>query len=82
MFPLGEVLELRKQLLKLLERNEVAEIIYMRADEKLTQRGLKVISISEETFNAWCFLRKEKRTFRIDRVLAIRRIVKRERGII
>ena len=76
------MLELRKQLLKLLERNEVAEIIYMRADEKLTQRRLKLITVSEDTFNAWCFLRKEQRTFRIDRVLAVRRIIKRERDVI
>ena len=70
------------ELQKLLERNEIADVIYMSANGKLTKRRLKLISVSSHSFHAYCFLRRERRTFKIDQVLAIQKVIVRERTII
>jgi predicted DNA-binding transcriptional regulator YafY len=55
------------------------EIIYLRPDDTKSRRKVTPISIEEmeyrgktfEGLRALCWLRKEKRTFRIDRILEI-----------
>jgi predicted DNA-binding transcriptional regulator YafY len=71
-----------KELTKLLERKEVAELIYMKADGSLTKRRVKVLSIQTDSIWAYCFLRRERRTFKIDRILAVRKVVVREGDVI
>lgn len=73
---------MRKELVKLLERNEIAEVIYMRADGTLTKRRLKLLTIHSDSIRAYCFLRQERRTFKIDRLLAVRKIIVREQTVI
>ena len=71
-----------KELAKLLERKEVAEVIYMKADGSLTKRRVRILSIQTDSICAYCFLRREKRTFKIDRILAVRKVVTREPDVI
>ncbi|MCG3087649.1 WYL domain-containing protein [Sporosarcina cyprini] len=69
---------MRNELLKLCERHELADMIYMRADGQLTKRRVEILSIGVNTFIAYCFLRKERRMFKIDRVLSVQRVLYRE----
>lgn len=67
-----------RDLIKICERQELAEMIYMRSDGTLTKRRIQILAVYENSFNAYCFLRRGKRTFKIDRVLSVQRVVSRE----
>lgn len=46
-------------------------MIYMAQDGYLTKRQVKIERINEASVTGYCFLRKQLRTFRMDRILAI-----------
>lgn len=69
---------MRQALLKLCQRYELAEMIYMRADGALTKRRVRILAVGMDSFTAYCHLRHEKRTFKIDRVLSVQRVVSRK----
>ncbi|AIF66596.1 WYL domain-containing protein [Terribacillus saccharophilus] len=46
-------------------------IIYMAKDGSLTKRQVKIERINEASVTGYCYLRKQLRTFRMDRILAI-----------
>lgn len=73
---------MRKNILKVLEHGQTAEMIYMKNNGEISKRRIKVLSVDEDSFHAYCFLRDTKRTFRIENVLAFVPIVSREKGII
>lgn len=61
-------------MLKTLERaakyGETLEVMYMAKNGSISKRRIKVLHMHKETFVAYCFLRKAKRTFIIDNVIA------------
>lgn len=65
---------MRNQVLKMYERSEVAEMIYMCADGTLTKRRLKILSVHRDSFIAYCYLRRAQRTFKVERVLSLWRV--------
>jgi len=69
---------MRQALLKICQRHELAEMIYMRADGTLTKRRIRILAVGIDSFTAYCHLRHEKRTFKIERVLSVQRVVSRE----
>ncbi|MCM3744712.1 transcriptional regulator [Sporosarcina luteola] len=73
---------MRQALLKICQRHELAEMIYIRADGTLTKRRVRILAVGIDTFTAYCHLRHEKRTFKIERVLSVQRVVNRERQVI
>lgn len=73
---------MRQALLKICQRHELAEMIYMGADGALTKRRVRIIAVGLDSFTAYCYLRHEKRTFKTDRVLSIQRVVSHERQAI
>ena len=73
---------MRQALLKICQRHELAEMIYMRADGTLTKRRIRILTVSIDSFTAYCHLRHENRTFKIDRVLSVQRVINRERRAI
>jgi predicted DNA-binding transcriptional regulator YafY len=77
-----EMRAVRQALLKICQRHELAEMIYMRADGAFTKRRIRILAVDMDSFTAYCHLRHEKRTFTIDRVLSIQRVVNRERQAI
>lgn len=46
-------------------------LIYMAKDGSLTKRQVKIERINEASVTGYCYLRKQLRTFRMDRILAI-----------
>ena len=73
---------MRQALIKIFQRNEWAEMIYMGADGALTKRRIRILAVGVDSFTAYCLLRHEKRTFKMDRVLSIQRVITRERQAI
>ncbi|WOV87411.1 transcriptional regulator [Sporosarcina oncorhynchi] len=69
---------MRQQLLKIYQRHELADMIYIGADGSLTKRRIHILSITNHSFKAYCYLRRSKRTFKIDRVLSVQQVVNRE----
>ena len=53
-----------------LEHNQPITIIYLSKDRSITQRKIIVKKISAESLVAYCFLRRQFRTFSIDRILS------------
>ncbi len=60
--------------MRILERaamsKENVEIIYLSANRQLSQRIIKVLSISKNAMYAYCYQRKSIRTFKIENVLS------------
>jgi len=59
----------RKTLALALENGRPARIVY-DSGKALTERTIEMIAIEENRFTAYCRLRKQKRTFKLDAVLS------------
>ncbi len=62
------------------ESKEVLEMIYQNNKGEFSQRRIQVIKMSEESFSAYCFTRKQQRTFKISNVLSVGPVRKVRRG--
>lgn len=72
---------LKEQLIKALQRKQLINMIYQSKQGELSKRRVKIIKITCDSFQAYCFTRCAKRTFIIDNVLAITPIVRKERDV-
>lgn len=52
------------------ESKRPLEIIYMADNGSITQRSIIIYEINETKVKAWCLLRHEKRTFKMDNILS------------
>jgi predicted DNA-binding transcriptional regulator YafY len=52
-----------------LERNKTICIMYLKGNE-ITKRNIKVLNIDNENIKAFCFLRNQKRIFKIENILS------------
>ncbi|MBM7693032.1 putative DNA-binding transcriptional regulator YafY [Peribacillus deserti] len=57
-------------LVRCLKENNPVEIIYMADDHCLSQRKIQVLAISRTHIKAFCFLRRQKRTFKMSNILS------------
>ncbi|MEK4024497.1 transcriptional regulator [Sporosarcina sp. FSL W7-1283] len=73
-------------MLKTLERSvnygEVLEMMYLAKDGSISKRKIKVLWVGDASFRAYCFLRRSKRTFLIENVLAAVPVRYKERVVI
>ncbi|MGG3450157.1 hypothetical protein [Domibacillus aminovorans] len=58
-------------LLMSLEEKMPIEIMYMAADNTITKRRIIVTAINQDYIKAYCFTRKQKRTFKLENILAV-----------
>ncbi|MGM7700820.1 WYL domain-containing protein [Pseudalkalibacillus sp. Hm43] len=63
---------MKRMLVRAYEQNKPIEIVYLANDESITQRVIWISSMTDTTMTAFCSLRKQTRTFQIDRVLSCR----------
>ncbi|NMD71706.1 hypothetical protein HHO41_15505 [Bacillus sp. DNRA2] len=56
---------------KAAETGEVLEMIYLSNKGEISQRCIKVKSVSEGTFIAYCYLRQKRRVFKQSNILSI-----------
>ncbi|OMC83626.1 transcriptional regulator [Viridibacillus sp. FSL H7-0596] len=73
---------MKEQLLKAMQRNQLVDLMYMSKSGGITKRRVKVIKMIGESFQAYCFMKNDKRTFIIDSVLAVVPVTIREREVI
>jgi len=72
----------KESILKSMQQGQIVNVMYMAMNGEVTKRRLKVIKIQGGSFQAYCFLRNTKRTFKIDNVLALIPITKKESAVI
>ena len=73
---------MRNQLVRSVEYNEHLDMMYIAADGSISKRRINVLQVGEVSFRAYCYLRKSKRTFTIDNILALVPVHKKERMVI
>ena len=73
---------MRNQLMRSRTFNQSLDMMYMANDGAISKRRIKVLQVNEGSFQAYCFLRGAKRTFRIDNVLALVPVTIRESMVI
>lgn len=59
---------------------EVLEMIYLNCKGEISQRRIKITKLNEESFSAYCFTRKQQRTFKISNILSVGPVRKVRRG--
>lgn len=67
---------MRIELIKCAKRSGLLQIVYMDDKGKVT----KVIKINSSTFTCFCYLRRSRRTFKINNLLAV--VPKTERVVV
>jgi len=56
---------------KSMKRRQVLDMIYISDHGTITKRWIRIYSVNGESFRAYCFLRRAKRTFKVVNVLAL-----------
>ncbi|QVY60911.1 hypothetical protein [Cytobacillus gottheilii] len=59
---------------------EELEMIYQDHKGNISQRKVKVLTVNEESFHAYCFIRRQQRTFKLNNTLSIAPARKMRRG--
>ncbi|WP_079526353.1 transcriptional regulator [Solibacillus isronensis] len=72
---------MREQLIKAMQQNQILDIMYIAKDQSITKRRIKLIKISGEHVQAYCFSRHAKRNFIVDNILAVHPVNKKARGL-
>lgn len=73
---------MRINLMKSMDRNDVLDMIYLAKDGVISKRRIKVLQVNDNSFKAYCYLRRSSRTFRIDNILALVPVIMRERAVV
>lgn len=71
-----------KMLVESVEYGDILEMMYLSKSGEVSKQKIKVLQVCEVSFRAYCYLRKSKRTFTIDNVLALVPVITRERTVI
>lgn len=58
-------------LLRAASNGEMLEMIYQDNKGNISQRRIKVLAVGEESFRAYCYARRQQRTFLIRHVLSV-----------
>lgn len=72
---------MERALLKALNEKQPIQIIYLSDKQKITQRTILVTEINPHTIRAYCFLRKQRRLFKIINILSAFPIKQKEPNI-
>ncbi|MBD8015218.1 hypothetical protein QL992_03980 [Microbacterium sp. APC 3898] len=73
---------MKAQILKAFKYQQLVDMMYMANDGSISKRRVKILKVSGNSFQAYCFLRHKKRTFKMDNVLSLMPVTQKERQII
>ncbi|WP_341202438.1 transcriptional regulator [Planomicrobium okeanokoites] len=73
---------MKAQILKAFKYQQLVDMMYIANDGDISKRRIKILKVNGETFQAYCFLRKEKRTFKMENVLSAIPVITKERMIV
>lgn len=72
---------MKNSIIKVMKQNQIITMIYISKSGAITQRRVKILKLTNNTFTAYCYIRKAKRTFYIDNVLAINPVTYEKRKV-
>ncbi|MBE6184882.1 hypothetical protein [Heyndrickxia ginsengihumi] len=58
-------------LMNAVETGETLEMIYLSNKGEISQRRIKVLNINEGSIKAYCYTKRQFRTFKLDNILSI-----------
>lgn len=73
---------MKEQLIRAMQYRQLVTIMYMSKSGEITKRQVKILKMKGNKFQAYCFLKRAKRTFIIDNVLAVLPVTKKEKEVI
>lgn len=73
---------MKAQILKAFKYQQLIDMMYMANDGSISKRRIKVLKVQGDSFQAYCFLRHKKRTFKMENVLSLMPVIHKERQII
>ncbi|QGM28925.1 transcriptional regulator [Bacillus sp. N3536] len=73
---------MRILVLKALKYHQLVEMIYINENGEISKRRIKVIGLKADSFQAYCYLRKTKRTFKMNNILAFVPLKEKEKYVI
>lgn len=71
---------MKRLLIRSVSNGAVLEMIYQDNKGNLSQRRIKVISVNEVSFRAYCYNRKQQRSFKLSNILSIGPVRTYKRG--
>ncbi|MER2030688.1 MAG: transcriptional regulator [Solibacillus sp.] len=72
---------MKEHLQRAMQHNQILDIVYIAKDQSITKRRIKIIKMSGDHVQAYCFSRHAKRNFIIDNILAVHPVNKKVRGL-
>jgi predicted DNA-binding transcriptional regulator YafY len=75
------MVRMNKLLRRSLNEHFPIEIIYIAQHNQLTKRKIIVKRVNPDSIVAYCFLRQQLRTFRVEHILAAYPLLKRSKGL-
>ncbi|MGE7771121.1 transcriptional regulator [Viridibacillus arvi] len=73
---------MKEQLIKAMQRNQIIDLMYMSKGGEITKRRVKIIKMTDEICQAYCFVKHAKRTFIIENVLATSPVIRKENEVV
>ncbi|EGA89312.1 hypothetical protein GPDM_10905 [Planococcus donghaensis MPA1U2] len=73
---------MKAQIQKAFKYQQLIDMMYIAKDGSISKRRVKILSMTGDSFQAYCFLRRKKRTFKMDNVLSVMPVIHKERQII
>lgn len=73
---------MKQQLSKAMQRNHVIDLMYMSKGGEITTRRVKILKMTSDAFQAYCFVKQAKHTFIIGNVLAVAPVMYKEIEVI
>lgn len=67
-------------LLRAAASSGILELIYEDYTGNLSQCKIKILTVNDESFHAYCYMRKQQRTFKMSNILSIGPERKMKRG--
>lgn len=71
-----------KTIRKSMIQNDLLQMIYQSDSGQITKRRIKVLKVSGDQFQAYCFLRQSRRTFKMSNVLALVPLMQKESMVV
>lgn len=73
---------MRCKLLRSIKYGEGVDMIYMDNSGAISKRRIQVLQVNGDLFRAYCHMRKAKRTFKVNGILALVPVIIRERVVV
>lgn len=65
-------------LLRSIELRAKVEIIYIDRDDQISQRVIRVLAVTDMSIKAYCYSKRQFRTFKLENILSVGQIRKRK----